>query len=64
MKKSTITLIIFTILGIIASIIFYQISKHPNPMMLPRTVSQITVGMYICPFIGVIYWLFSRAFDE
>lgn len=33
MKKSTKELIIFTILGIVASIIFYQLNNQPNPMM-------------------------------
>ncbi len=64
MKKSTIKLIVFTVLGIIASIIFYQLSISPNPMMVRKIQSQITVGMYVCPFIGLIYWLFCRHLDD
>lgn len=64
MKKSTIKLIIFTVLGIIASIIFFQLSKNPNPMWVRSVKSQITVGMYVCPFIGLIYWLFCRHLDD
>ena len=64
MKKSTIKLIVFTVLGIIASIIFYQLSTSPNPMMVRRVQSQITVGMYVCPFIGLIYWFFCRHLDD
>lgn len=64
MKKSTIKLIVFTVLGIIASIIFYQLSTSPNPMMVRKIQSQITVGMYVCPFIGLIYWLFCRHLDD
>lgn len=64
MKKSTIKLIIFTILGIIASIILYQLVKSSNPMILANVKSKITVGMYICPFIGLIYWIFCRQLDN
>ena len=64
MKKSTIKLIIFTVFGIIVSIIFYQLNKSPNSMMVMRVKSQITLGMYVCPFIGLIYWLFCRHLDD
>ena len=64
MKKSTIKLIIFTVFGIIASIILYELSKSPNPMVTTGVKSQITVGMYICPFIGLFYWLFCRQLDD
>lgn len=64
MKKSTIKLIIFTAFGIIASIIFYQLGKTPNPMIVRSIKSQITIGMYICPFIGLIYCFFCRQLDD
>ncbi len=64
MKKSTIKLIIYTVLGIIASVIFYQLSQNLNPMIVTRVKSQITIGIYICPFIGLIYWLFCRQLDD
>lgn len=64
MKKSTVKFIIYTIVGIIASFIFYQLNKNPNPMMVRKYVNMITVGMYVSPFIGLIYWLFAREFDD
>ena len=64
MKKSTKELIIFTILGIIASIIFCQLSNQPNPMMTTTGRTMIRTGMYLTPFIGLVYWLFTRQFDE
>ena len=64
MKKSTKELIIFTILGIVASIIFYQLNNQPNPMMTTSGRAMISTGMYLSPFIGLIYWLFTRQFDE
>ena len=64
MKKSTKELIIFTILGIIASIIFCQLNSQPNPMMTTTGRTMIRSGMYLTPFIGLVYWLFARQFDE
>ncbi len=64
MKKSTLKLIVFTFWGIVASIIFYQLNKHPNPMIVPSTRRMISVAMYVCPFIGPLYWLFCHKLEE
>lgn len=64
MKKSTVKLIVLTILGVVASMIFYHLSQNPNPMLVTSNKAQITVGIYISPFIGLIYWLFCRRLDD
>lgn len=63
MKKSTLKLIVYTILGLIASVIFYHIDTQANPLMPTSVKAKINISVYICPFIGLIYWLFCRQFD-
>ena len=63
MKISTKKLIIHTILGIVAAIVFYNLNETYNPFVVKHVASQIEIGMYVCPFIGLIYWLFNRNFE-
>lgn len=60
MKISTKKLIIHTILGIVAALIFYNLNETSNPFIVKKVTSQIEIGIYICPFIGLIYWIFNR----
>ena len=64
MKKSTKELIVYTALGIIASIVFYELGKQPYTIATEKAHGLSTAGIYICPFIGLIYWIFSRQLDE
>ena len=64
MKKSSKELIIYTILGIIASIVLYPLAGQPYTMATTRINGLATAGIFICPFIGIIYWIFSRQLDE
>lgn len=64
MKKSSKELIIYTILGIIASIVLYLLAGQPYTMATTRINGLATAGIFICPFIGLIYWIFSRQLDE
>lgn len=64
MKKSSKELIIYTILGIIASIVLYHLAGQPYTMTTTRINGLATAGIFICPFIGIIYWIFSRQLDE
>ena len=60
MKTSTKNLIIYTILGIMASIVLYNLNQAQNLLILKRVSTQIEIGIYVCPFIGLIYWLYTR----
>lgn len=64
MKKSSKELIIYTILGIIASIVLYHLAGQPYTMTTTRINGLATAGIFICPFIGLIYWIFSRQLDK
>ena len=64
MKKSTQKLILNTILGIIASFIFYSLSKQQNPFIIPRIREMINIGIFVCPFIGLLYWIFFKELDD
>ena len=64
MKKSSKELIIYTILGIIASIVLYHLAGQPYTMATTRINGLATAGIFICQFIGLIYWIFSRQLDE
>lgn len=64
MKKSSKKLIIYTILGILASIVLYHLAGQPYTMATTRINGLATAGIFICPFIGLIYWIFSRQLDE
>ena len=64
MKKSTKELIIYTILGIIASLVLYHFAVQSYTMATTRINGLATAGIFICPFIGLIYWIFSRQLDE
>lgn len=64
MKKSSKELIIYTILGILASIVLYHLGGQPYTMATTRINGLATAGIFICPFIGLIYWIFSRQLDE
>ncbi len=64
MKKSTIKLIVYTILGLIVSVILYNIEIHNNYILNRRIINQIHYGIYITPFIGIVYWLFTRGLDD
>ena len=64
MKKSTQKLILNTILGIIASFIFYSLSKQQNPFIIPRVRETINIGIFVCPFIGLLYWIFFKELDD
>ena len=55
MKKSSKELIIYTILGIIASIVLYHLAGQPYTMTTTRINGLATAGIFICPFIGIIY---------
>lgn len=64
MKKSTIKLIVYTILGVIVSVILYNIEIYNNYILNRRIINQIHCGIYIAPFIGIVYWLFTRELDD
>ena len=65
MKKSTVKLILLTIIGIIISFICYNMLDDVQ-LSIPnsRSAEKLHLLCYIAPFIGVFYWLFLRNFDE
>lgn len=64
MKKSIIKLIIYTIPGIIVSVVLYNIELHNNYMLNRHIINHVHYGIYIAPFIGIVYWLFTRGLDD
>ena len=66
MKKSTQKLFIYTILGIIASVVLYSLigTQEESSHLLPRVMDKTKLGVFVCPFIGLIYWFFSKNIDD
>ena len=60
MKKSTIMLFMLTIVGLILSCVLFQLEGNINWNINSRTVNHLYFGKYILPFIGLIYWIFSK----
>ncbi len=64
MKRSTINLIIYTVLGIIASLIFFNLAQQQIDFLPHSIHSKIIIGAYILPFIGLIRWILFRKIDN
>ena len=66
MKKSTQKLIIYTVLGILASVVLYSLigAQEESSHLLPRVMDKTKIGVFICPFIGLIYWFFSKDIED
>ncbi|MBQ4114893.1 hypothetical protein IJD34_05770 [bacterium] len=66
MKKSTKKLIIHTFIGILVSIVLYSLidTQAQSSHLLPRVMDKTKLGVFICPFIGLIYWFVSKDIDD
>ena len=56
----------YTVLGILASVVLYSLigTQEESSHLLPRVMDKTKLGVFICPFIGLIYWFFSKDIED
>ncbi len=67
MKKSTFKLLIFTFIGILVSCFLYTLESNVSAYSTSftgYTAGKMHIGIYIAPFVGLIYWLFTRKLED
>ena len=67
MKKSTVKFLIYTFVGIFAAGLLYIVSNNISSysgIFPQKTIGIMHTGIYIAPFIGLIYWFFARELDD